>query len=58
MSLVFTFSSATNQVKDLTLNETCIFQTKSIGSDGVRSIWLDRNEKNDFTTNKPKEDRD
>ena len=56
--MVFTFLSVTNQAKDLTLNRACDFQTKSIGNDGVKSIWLDMIEKNDFTMNKPQENRD
>ena len=55
---MFTFLSATNRAKDLTLNEACDFQTKSIGNNGIGSIWLDRIEKNDFTINKPEENRD
>ena len=58
MSMVFTFLSVTNQAKHLTLNRACDFQTKSIGNDGVKSIWLDMIEKNDFTMNKPQENRD
>ena len=66
MSMVFTFLSVANQAKDLTLNRACDFQTKSrgndgvksIGNDGVKSIWLDMIEKNDFTMNKPQENRD
>ena len=57
MSLVFTFLSATNQAKDLTLNEACDFQAKSIGNDGFGSIWLDKTEKN-ITVNKPEKDKD
>ena len=56
--MVFTFLSVTNQAKHLTLNRACDFQTKSIGNDGVKSIWLDMIEKNDFTMNKPQENRD
>ena len=55
---MFTFLSATNQAKDLTLNGAWDFQTKSIGNDGVGLIWLDKTEKSDFTMNKPEEDRD
>ena len=58
MSLVFTFLSATNQAKDLTLNGAWDFRTKSIGNDGDGLIWLDKTEKSDFTMNKPEEDRD
>ena len=58
MSLVFTFLSATNQAKDLTLNGACDFQTKSMGNNGVGLIWLDKTEKNDFIMNKPEEDKD
>lgn len=36
----------------------CDFQTKSIGNDGIGSIWLDRIEINDFTINKTEKDRD
>ena len=58
MTLVFTFLSATNQTKDLTLNGAWDFQTKSTRNDGVGSIWLDKTEKNDFIVNKPEEDKD
>ena len=55
---MFTFSCAINQAKNFTLNGACNFQTKSIGNDGVGSIWLDSIEKNDFNVNKLEEDRD
>ena len=55
---MFTFSCAINQAKNLTLNGACNFQTKSIGNDGVGSIWLDSIEKNDFNVNKLEEDKD
>ena len=53
MSLMFTFLCATNQAKDLTLNGACNFQTKSVVNDGIRSIWLNKTQKNNFTVNKP-----
>ena len=37
---MFTFLSAANQAKDLTLNGAWDFQTKSMGNDGVGSYML------------------
>ena len=57
MSLVFIFLYATNQGKGLTLKGTCDFQTKPIRKNGNGSVWLDKTQKNVFTTNKPKENK-
>ena len=58
MSFVLTFLNVTKQAKDLTLNGANEYQTKSIGNEGVGSIWLVKIEKNDLTVNKLEENRD